>query len=95
MTAGPAPLVTRKNVRHLLVRRRNERIAVGGPTFDDWPTAMHVHPETLEDLLLDPDGQERNTIDFEGREFMRIPIVQDPSLEPGEFALRWARELPS
>ncbi len=90
---GPAPLVTRKNVRHLIVRRRNERIAIGGPTFDDWPTAIHVHYDTLDDLLLDPDGQEHSTIDFEGSQFMRIPLITDPSLEPGEIALRWAREV--
>jgi len=92
---SPPAYVTRSNVRHLLVRRRNERIALGGPTFDDWPLAIHMHSETLEDLLLDGDGTEAHTIDFEGREFMNIPIVEDDSLEPGEFALRWAREVPS
>lgn len=89
---GPAPYVTRANVRHLVVRRRNERISAD-PRADDWPTAIHMHPETLADLLLDGDGREANTVDFEGREFMGFPIVEDGSLEPGEFALRWAREV--
>jgi hypothetical protein len=91
---GPAPLVTRKNVRHLIVRRRNERIAAGGPDFDDWPVAIHMHPETRDDLLMDRDGHEQHTMDFEGSTFLRIPVVVDDTLAPGEFALRWAREVP-
>jgi hypothetical protein len=83
--------VSRRAVRHELIRRRNERIAE--LRDDRWPLMLYMHPRTLDELLMDPDPAEASVIDFEGREFMRIPLVGDPALEPGVFRLQWPEEV--
>lgn len=79
--------VTRKNLRHLLLRRRNERIA---ETRDDqWPTVIYLHPETHAELLTDGDPHEQQTMDFVGGTFMRIPLVEDTRVAAGDFIVDW------
>lgn len=81
-------LVSRRNLRHLLTRRRNERISAR-VTDDGWPVAIYMHPDTASELALDSDPEEEHTLDFEGKVFMETPIVQDPSLERGVFVIQW------
>jgi hypothetical protein len=86
--------LTRRNVRHHLIRARNERVAAGGPGFAEWPTTLFLNRVTLEELERDGDPEEVDTMDFEGETFMGIPIVQDPRLDNGVFAVTWAKKLP-
>jgi len=84
--------VSRRAVRHLVLRRRNERVAADRD--DRWPVLISVHPDTREELLIDSDPDELRTIDFEGHEFMGIPLQGDPSVEPGQIVLRWPAGAP-
>ena len=80
--------LSRRAVRHELVRRRNERIA---DTRDDrWPVAMFMHQDSLDELLIDSDpGGEVPLMDFEGKTFMGVPVITDSQLAHGEVRLQW------
>lgn len=80
--------LTRRNLRHALIRHRNDRIA-RERTDDSWPLLLRMRDETLTELLMDPDPGEARTFDFEGREFLGIPVLVDDQLAPGEIALDW------
>jgi hypothetical protein len=89
VTGGPdtRELVSRRALRHLILRRRNERIAA--QRDDQWPVTIYCHPETHADLLTDGDPLEQMTMDFLGGTFMRIPLLEDQRLAPGEFVVDW------
>ena len=80
-------LLTRRAVRHHLVRLRNTRIAELRDTR--WPIALMMHPATFEELLIDSDPAEHHTIDFEGTEFMGIPLITDERRPVGDIAVQW------
>lgn len=80
-------LLTRRNVRHELIRRRNERIVADRD--DRWPLAIFMHPETVHEVLMDADPAEAHTLDFEGKFFMNVPLIGDERLAPGEVRLQW------
>lgn len=80
-------VLSRKTVRHQLIRARNARIAEHRD--DRWPMQLHMSTETLSELLLDGDPDEQHTLDFEGFEFMGIPIEYDARLDPGVVAIVW------
>lgn len=80
-------VLSRRTVRHLLLRRRNERVAQ--LRDDRMPRRVSMNLRTLEELLTDSDPAEQWTLDFEGMEFMGIPVVVDPSLEVGVVAVDW------
>lgn len=84
--------VSRRAVRHLIVRARNARIAAE-ERDDRWPLQIVMAPSTLSELQVDGDPQEAHTLDFEGLEFMGIPLVADPEMLAGEFELRWPAPL--
>ena len=79
--------LTRRGVRHALLRARNGRVVE--PRDDRWPVLLVMHPLTLAELLMDSDPDERRTIDFEGKAFMNIPLLEDPGMVVGEVAMRW------
>lgn len=79
--------VTRRALRHVITRRRNERIAE--LRDEAWPLYLVMHPDTRSEILIDDDPDEQRTIDFEGKAFMSIPIITDPSVELGLFELQW------
>jgi hypothetical protein len=80
-------LLTRRNLRHHVMRRRNARIA---ETRDQaMPLALRMNPDTLTELLLDGDPAEQHTLDFEGREFIGIPVLTDPAMGYGDIAIDW------
>lgn len=81
-------LLTRKAVRHAILRARNARV-VADERDARMPLALHMHPNTLTELLVDSDPSERDTLDFEGLQIIGIPIQTDPRLEPGVFRLQW------
>lgn len=84
-------ILTRKHLRHVLQRTRNERIAELGPTEPGQPEALIMSGITHGDLLLDDDPLERDTLDFEGFEFMGVPIQTNPTLPRGEVQIRWVK----
>jgi hypothetical protein len=91
----PDPTVlTRRNLRHALMRRRNERIAAAGPRYDEPPAELFLSPATREDLLKDGDPDEAKTIDFLGEMFCGVPLIEDGRLAKGQFVVRWGRLLP-
>lgn len=86
------PVVSRRNLRHLITRRRNERIAE--LRDDRWPLTIYCHVDTQRELIVDGDPTEAHTItDIEGKEFMGIPLVgtytDDAGVGPGQFAVVW------
>ncbi len=81
-------LVSRRNLRHLLTRRRNERISAR-QTDNGWPVTVYAHPDTISELSVDNDPEEAHTMDFEGKLFMQSPLIGDPSLERGVFVIEW------
>ena len=80
-------VLSRKALRHMLVRRRNERIAE--LRDDRWPLRLVMAPETLEELLVDSDPLEQRTLDFEGWEFAGIPLSTRAGMERGLVAVDW------
>lgn len=80
-------LLTRKAVRHALLRAHHARVAEDRD--ERWPLALHMHPDTLSELLVDGDPTEQWTLDFEGMQFCNVPITTDPRLTPGEVAIQW------
>lgn len=78
----------RRELRHALMRRRNERIAADQHA-DGMPVALVMAPTTREELLLDNDPAEAFAIDFEGREFLGIPLLEVDTLEHGVVEVRW------
>ena len=80
--------VSRRALRHLLLRRRNERIAAD-PQAAVAVRLLRMHPDTWDDLRLDPDPSERDTIDFEGRTFCGVPVAEDLSLAAGVVEVDW------
>jgi hypothetical protein len=82
-----AEFLSRRAVRHELIRRRNERIVE--LRDDSWPAHLLMHTYSLEDLRMDSDPAEAQTMDFEGKEFMNIPVITDDRLEHGEFRVAW------
>lgn len=79
--------LTRKGLRHALLRRRNERILASHD--EAWPLLVRMHSETLSDLLVDDDPAEATTFDFEGARFMGIPVLGDDTMAHGAIALDW------
>jgi hypothetical protein len=79
---------TRRELRHMLMRRRNERIAADRDAAG-MPRLLRMHDDTLTDLLLDPDPNETFTVDFEGKAFLGIPVLTDPRLERGTVEVDW------
>lgn len=80
-------VLSRKTVRHLLLRRRNERIATARD--DRMPSRLVMSHDTLAELLADSDPAEAWTLDFEGFEFMGVPIGVDHSLASGIVQVDW------
>lgn len=80
-------VVTRREVRHGLLRAHNERVAASRDL--SWPTALVMHPLTREDVLIDDDPAEAHVVDFEGHAFMSIPVLTDDRLERGVVQLQW------
>jgi hypothetical protein len=80
--------VSRRALRHLLLRRRNERIAAD-PRAAVAVRLLRMHPDTWDDLRLDPDPLEADTVDFEGRTFCGVPVVGDLSLAAGVIEVDW------
>jgi hypothetical protein len=85
--AAPPLELSRAAVRHLIVRRRNERIRE--TRNESWPRLIRLHPDSLTELLVDSDPAEAHTLDFEGLQFMNIPVQTDPELELGVVAVDW------
>lgn len=84
MTEGE---LTRRGLRHTLIRRRNARIMESDD--DSWPLLLRMSSETLSTVLVDDDPAEQATVDFEGRVFMGIPVLTDDTLPLGEVAVGW------
>jgi hypothetical protein len=82
-----ADLLTRRAVRHHLMRLRNARVAE--LRDERMPEHLTMHPDTLAELQMDGDRDEQHTLDFEGRQFMGIPLVTDDRLEVGDIAVAW------
>ncbi len=80
--------LSRKELRHMLLRRRNERVMADRHALG-LPTLLVMHPHTAEELRLDNDPDERFTLDFEGREFMGIPILEDARVKLWRVEVRW------
>lgn len=79
--------VSRRNVRHALMRAHNRR--VGELRDDRWPLALHACRRTVDELLLDGDPAEAQTVDSLGMRFLGIPLEVDPRLAAGEFTVVW------
>lgn len=79
--------LSRRTVRHALLRARNTRIAEFRD--DRMPRELHMHPDTLSELLVDGDPFERHLVDFEGKTLMGVVIVRDQSLPVGEVRIVW------
>lgn len=80
-------MASRRELRHLIIRRRNDRIA--SDRDDRLPVRLWMHPDTLSDLLTDDDAAERWVLDFEGREFMGVPVVERPDMAVGLVDVDW------
>lgn len=80
-------LMTRRGLRHSLIRRRNARIVE--QRGDAWPVLLRMSSETLSQVLVDDDPAEQQTVDFEGRVFMGIAVLSDDTLPFGEVAIDW------
>lgn len=80
-------LLTRKAVRHAILRAHHARAVADRD--ERWPLALHMHPDSLSELLVDGDPDEQHTLDFEGLELMRIPIVTDQRIPAGEVRIQW------
>lgn len=89
MTTTPAPeeFLSRRSVRHALVRARNARVVADRD--ERYPLLLAMSNDTLSELLVDADPHEAHVLDFEGREFMGIPILTDDDLERGLVEIRW------
>ena len=83
-------MLSRRTVRHRLIRARNERIAAD-QRATAWPSTLYMSHETLTELLVDSDPAEQATLDFEGNRFLGIPITADDRLERGVVALQWSQ----
>lgn len=86
--------MTRRELRHAILRARNQRVIAAGP--DGWqphlhasPVALALHPDDAAELRLDGDWAEAGALDFEGKAFMGVPITEDPQLERGTFTVTW------
>lgn len=83
-------LVSRRALRHQLIRLRNARVA---ETQDDrWPLLVLMHPDTLTELMVDGDREEQWTLEYlldGSTKFMGVPVVTDERLELGVFEIRW------
>lgn len=80
--------VSRRELRHALMRRRNERIAADRHA-DGMPVVLRMHPDTAWALLADPDPNERFTVDDEGRTFLGIPIQTHPEVVLWAVEVDW------
>jgi hypothetical protein len=87
-------MLSRRSVRHSIMRARNARVAELGPLAgaDVMPVMLTMHPLTLAELLMDSDAAEHHVIDFEGKAFMGIPIMEDDRMSIGSVAVRWPVE---
>ena len=84
---APADVVCRRNVRHHLIRARNNRIA---ETRDSsWPVLLTAHPATLDELLTDGDPAEAFTVDAFNNTIAGVPYQADARLQLGVFELVW------
>jgi hypothetical protein len=81
--------LTRKGLRHRLIRARNERVARRLP--NELPALLLMHPATHDELLVDGDPSELFTMSMNGREFMGVPISHDPRLELGDITVVWPK----
>lgn len=84
--------VSRRELRHMILRRRNERV-VANRHAALMPTVLRMHPETRYALLRDDDPNERWALDFEGDEFLGIPIFTDASLELWTVDVTWPEDV--
>lgn len=90
MSMEATELLSRKTVKHLLMRARNTRVIE--LRDDRWPELMRVNQRTLEELLTDGDPLEVQTLDFEGNAFLGVPILIDPRLDNGQVAFDWPKK---
>lgn len=89
-------MLSRRSVRHAIMRARNARVAELGPQGGDpMPLLLVMHPLTLAELLMDSDPAERHLIDFEGKAFMGVPILEDDRMSIGDVAIRWPAPRPA
>lgn len=79
--------VSRKALRHELLRLRNARVA--RLRDDREPLLVAAHPDTITELLIDSDPHEHLAMDFEGKVFMGVPLHGDPRLPAGVFEVSW------
>ena len=77
----------RRALRHAIQRARNERIA--SSRDGQLPVLIRLAQPALDALLTDSNPAEQFTIDWEGREFMRIPLLVDPALSDDQASLEW------
>jgi hypothetical protein len=81
-------VISRRVLRHMLMRRRNERIAADRDA-DGMPSSLRMGQESLDALLVDNDPGEQFAMDWLGKEFLRIPILVDPRLQAGVVEVDW------
>lgn len=86
-------VVSRRALRHHLLRLRNGRVAQ--LRDDRLPVLITAHPDTISEVLMDSDPHERHTVDFEGKAFMGVPLLGDARLEAGVFEVRWPEGPPA
>ena len=81
--------LTRKAVRHGILRAQRARAMRDPDAVGVLPVMLEMHPDTLAELLIDNDPDELRVLDFEGLEFMGIPIQANPARAHGDIAMRW------
>lgn len=97
--AADSSTLSRRSLRHLLMRRRNERIRE--LRDERVPVVIVMGPETLDQLEIDGDPEEAWTLESatvagEVYRFCSIPVLVDTQLEVGIFEVRWpSDEVPS
>lgn len=79
--------LTRRGLRHTLLRARNDRIAASRD--ESWPRLLVMSHLTLTELLVDDDPAEAFTVDFEGKRFMGILILADEETPYGDVVVEW------
>ena len=90
--AGEA--LTRRELRHAIMRRRNARI--NESRDDRLPVQITLHPDTWDDVRLDGDPAEQASVYFgDPDHFGGIPVQGNPRLPYGEIELTWPAPLRS
>lgn len=81
-------LLTVRELKHALMRSLNTRVAEQHDRRH--PLALHMHPLTREDLMIDQVAPEDQYVyDFLNDTFLRIPVVGDPRVPHGEVQVQW------